>query len=89
MKIKMTQTRRGSEDGHVVKRFEKGQEYDVADTLARTFLRHGYAQVVDPAGQVLGTLDRVTSDFNRLFRPQPTRGSAPTNPSTLAAKGDL
>ena len=86
MRIKMFESRRGAEDGHVVKRFEKGQEYDVADTLARTFLKHGYAQVVDPDAQALGTLDRVTTDFNRLFRPQPTRGSAPTNPSTLAAK---
>jgi hypothetical protein len=96
MKIKMLETRRGSEDGFIVKRFEKGQEYEVADALAQTFLREGHAhlsahtaQVVDPRGNILGNLDRLSADFNRLFRPQPTRGSAPTNPSTLDATGKL
>lgn len=27
--------------------------------------------------------------LNTMFRPQPTRGTAPTNPATLAAKGAL
>ncbi len=93
MKIKMLETRRGSEDGFAVKRFEKGEEYEVADTLARTFVNQGYAhsteQPADPRGNILSNLDRLNTDFNRLFRPQPTRGSAPTQPDTLRAPGKL
>lgn len=43
------------------------------------------------AGLKQGTienLDHVRSIISpAIFRPQPTRGSAPTNPATLAAKG--
>lgn len=38
MKITMLHTKRGSEDGFVVRQFEAGQTYDVADTLARSFV---------------------------------------------------
>lgn len=43
MRIFMLETRRGSEDGHCVRRFEKHGSYDVADMLARAFLRAGWA----------------------------------------------
>jgi hypothetical protein len=43
MHILMLETRRGSEDGFVVRRFEKGRHYDVADLLARMFIRFGWA----------------------------------------------
>lgn len=39
----MLETRRGSEDGFVVRCFEKEQLYDVSDTLARAFIRSGWA----------------------------------------------
>ncbi len=34
-------------------------------------------------------LQRMHDDMRRMFRPQPTRGSAPQNPATLAERGDL
>lgn len=43
MKIVMLGSRFGSEDGRGVKMFERGKEYDVADTLARHFVCEGYA----------------------------------------------
>lgn len=39
----MLETRRGSEDGFVVRRFLRGHSYDLADTLARALIRAGYA----------------------------------------------
>ena len=47
MLIKMLEERRGSEDGHSVKRFYAGQEYDVADTLAREFVSKQWAVDVE------------------------------------------
>lgn len=43
MKIRMLETRRGSEDGLCVRCFEAGGTYDVADSLARAFLAAGCA----------------------------------------------
>lgn len=42
----MLETRRGSPCGFQVKLFEEGKEYDVADTLARSFIAKGYATEV-------------------------------------------
>ncbi|MDE3037138.1 MAG: hypothetical protein KGJ21_01585 [Pseudomonadota bacterium] len=39
----MLDTRRGSEDGFVVRRFYKDCTYDVADSLAQAFIRAGWA----------------------------------------------
>lgn len=36
----MLETRRGSEDGFVVRRFHKDHHYDIADTLAQAFIRN-------------------------------------------------
>lgn len=43
MKISMLESTYGSEDAHTVKMFNKGHSYDVADTLARRFIREGSA----------------------------------------------
>lgn len=43
MKIKMLQTRRGTEDGFKVRQFEKDGQYDVSDSLGRAFINGGWA----------------------------------------------
>lgn len=43
MRLLMLDTRRGSEDGFIVRRFYKNQIYDIADSLAQAFIRAGYA----------------------------------------------
>ncbi len=43
MKIRMKETRRGSEDGFTVKRYHAGSIHDLADSLARSFIRNGWA----------------------------------------------
>lgn len=45
--VKMLQTRKGSEDGFIVKQFYAGQTYDIAESLARLFFAYGYAERVD------------------------------------------
>ncbi len=47
MRVLMLETRRGSEDGFAVRRFHKGCCYDIADSLARAFLRAGWAKHTD------------------------------------------
>jgi hypothetical protein len=42
--VKMLQTRKASEDGFIVKQFYAGQTYDIAESLARLFFAHGYAE---------------------------------------------
>jgi len=49
MKIIMNETHGGSLNGHVVQSFFKGEEYDIADSLANVFLSHGWAKVVGEA----------------------------------------
>lgn len=88
MQITMLETRRGSEDGFTVKQFEQGKSYDVSDMLARRFIRSGSA--IEQGQKVMTTLDvqlELNHYFDQYFHPQPTRGSAPTNPATLAATG--
>lgn len=41
MLVYMTETRRGSPDGFMVKRYEEARTYDLPHTLACTFLRMG------------------------------------------------
>lgn len=43
MRVLMLCTRRGSEDGFTVRRFHAGQRYDMAEGLARYFLRWRWA----------------------------------------------
>lgn len=51
MLIFMLETRRGSEDGFAVRQFLAGMTYEVADTLARSFLRAGWAIEPSPPQQ--------------------------------------
>jgi len=44
VQLTMLQTRIDSEDGHTVKRFVKGKQYDVAESTARHFFRLGWAE---------------------------------------------
>jgi len=44
--IRMLQTRKGTEDGFVVKQFYAGTVYRVRENLARTFFAAGYAEKV-------------------------------------------
>ena len=46
MKILMTETRRGTEDGYVVQCFKRDEEYDVAPFMANQFIRNGWAKPV-------------------------------------------
>lgn len=46
MKIRMLETRRGSEDGFAVRCYLMGRQYDMADGLARAFLAAGCAAPV-------------------------------------------
>jgi hypothetical protein len=48
MLIRMLETRRGSEDGFIVRCFEKHHCYDVADMLARSMIRAGWAAECHP-----------------------------------------
>ncbi len=43
MKITMLSTHRGTEDGHSLKYYERGQEYEVSRTLASSFISRGWA----------------------------------------------
>jgi hypothetical protein len=97
MQIQIIETRRGSPDGHTVTQYHAGETYEVPHTMGTQFIRNGWATEVEtPAPTAnesmngfFGDMARAHADFNRIFRPQPTRGSAPQNPATLMAKGDL
>lgn len=43
MRIVMLETRSGCEDGFIVRYFRKHRTYELADTLARTFINAGWA----------------------------------------------
>lgn len=43
MKIKMLQTRKGTEDGFIIKQFDKDKTYDVRENLGRDFIAQGWA----------------------------------------------
>lgn len=47
MRVRMLETRRGTEDGYAVQLFEVGCEYDMADFLARSFIADGRAEALD------------------------------------------
>ena len=95
MHIQMTETRRSIPDGFTVVQYHNGCIYEVPHTMGTQFVRNGWATEVEGEiapkptfSGVLDTLAKANIDFDRIFRPQPTRGSAPTNPATLAAKGE-
>lgn len=47
MLVRMLESRRGTEDGFVVCRFERGRVYDLADCLARGFIAAGRAEALE------------------------------------------
>jgi hypothetical protein len=49
MLVKMMQTRRGSEDGFLLKLYEEGRVYDMAHTLACRFINQGWAFNAEPS----------------------------------------
>ncbi len=70
-----------------------------ADTVLEHLPNESYTpadakNLIDKAHTSLVDAFRVTAidwagAFEKMFRPQPTRGSAPTNPQTLITKGEL
>ena len=46
MKIKMLETRPGSENGYTVTDYVEGVEYTVGEALGRAFIDAGYAEAV-------------------------------------------
>ena len=46
MWIRMTQDRKGTNDGCVVKQFYTGEKYQVSHSLAAYFLSKGYAEEI-------------------------------------------
>lgn len=53
MLIKMKESRLGSQNGYDVQRFEKGQVYDIGESLACDFVNKGFARKVDADGNDL------------------------------------
>lgn len=45
MQVRMLETRRGTEDGYVVRRFDKGETYEMGAFLAHRFLVNGWARL--------------------------------------------
>ena len=95
MFIKMLETRRVSDDGFVVRQLHAGDIYELRHGTGTMIVRNGWGHEIEgeatppsPASQVITELARANIDFDRIFRPQPTRGCAPTNPATLLAKGE-
>ena len=96
MYIKMLETRRVSDDGYHVLQLHAGDIYELRHGTGTFIVRNGWGAEVageatppTPASQVIADLARANTDFDRIFRPQPTRGCAPTNPATLLARGEL
>lgn len=48
MWIEMLETKRGSEDGHIINRYYEGVTYDVADTMGAAFIHNGWAKETKP-----------------------------------------
>lgn len=58
MKIKMLETRPGSENGYVVTDYEAGKEYNVGDALGRAFIDAGCAEAVGDKPKVDAPADK-------------------------------
>jgi hypothetical protein len=93
MQITMLETRRGSENGQMVRRYEKGQTYEVAEMLGRSFIGSGWAMEKRCADDLIARMDSshnarsepgltaIMQQFDAIFR-------VPTNPATYADKGE-
>lgn len=55
VKIKMLETRKGSPDGMTVCSYQRGEQYELPDELARVFVREGWAKQVQARGRKRGT----------------------------------
>lgn len=53
MRVRMLETRRGTEDGFAIRLFEQGREYEMGDFLARQWIAAGRAQAVTPQKDTL------------------------------------
>ena len=95
MYIKMLETRRVCDDGYHVLQLHAGDIYELRHSTGTFIVRSGWGyEVAGEASKpthssILENLAQANIDFDRIFRPQPTRGCAPTNPATLAAKGEV
>ena len=48
MRIRMLETRRGTENGFTINRYERDKEYEMGDSLASAFIAAGFAVKVHP-----------------------------------------
>lgn len=79
MKIKMLKTKRGTEDGFTVRRYIKGEVYDVAHTLACELMRNAGAYnceddilpPVDTQELICGPLNSAMNDLAKIFKSSP------------------
>lgn len=46
MKVRMLETRRGSDNGYKIVLYMKGETYEVGDSLGRAFIASGFARRV-------------------------------------------
>ncbi len=79
MRIKMLETRCGTENGFTIRRYCGGSEYDVADSLARSFLAAGFAVAItksDGAESGSKTDNRVSGRRSVGGTPKNTAGKA-------------
>lgn len=56
MRIRMLETRRGTEDGYTVRQYVRDEIYEMGDSLARSFLAAGFA-VKTPKEELSFTAD--------------------------------
>ena len=81
MKIIMLQTRYGSEDGFVVRRFLQNHQYEIADSLGAYFIRLGVAKPKTEIGNHNPERETMTNNRDRRLE----RITAPASePITLA-----
>ena len=58
MKVKMLQTKRGTEDGFTVQQYLEGSTYDLTDQLAKNFLATGVAERTNESITRLGGIPK-------------------------------
>jgi hypothetical protein len=85
MKVRMTETRRASDDGFTVKRFHAGEEYNVSHSLYIVFLNNAWAVSLEPET----TPEEQTQALLQHLASLRVKERIITNPSTLISKGVL
>ncbi|MDE2103492.1 MAG: hypothetical protein KGL39_40000 [Patescibacteria group bacterium] len=93
MKILMKETRRGSEDGKIVRRFYENKIYDISDTLAQSFIRNKWAECIEGNGEreVLSAVnDRIFAAFGMSCNPvKANKERIIQNPLTIQQLGGI